>query len=196
MIKVRYPSKLPAIHLVAGGLVFVSMTLMLAAISEDVVKHEPLTVADAQLSNWLHLNGSPGLTSVMFAITSLGATWPVICITAGFLVYLRSRRCYYWMVSVLSSVVGGMLLNRLLKFAFQRPRPYFDDPILTLTSYSFPSGHTMIATVLYGVMAAYFVAQTPSWRGRTPITICASLVIALVGFSRIHPGAHYLTDVL
>ena len=95
-----------------------------------------------------------------------------------------------------ASVAGGALLNRSLKYVFHRPRPYFDDPILTLTSYSFPSGHTMAATVLYGVVAAYLLAKIPDWRWRVLIVISTSVLIALVGFSRIYLGAHYLSDVI
>jgi membrane-associated phospholipid phosphatase len=36
-----------------------------------------------------------------------------------------------------------------------RARPTFDHPILTVTGYSFPSGHAMIATLLYGFLAVF-----------------------------------------
>ena len=184
------------LHLLAGILVFTLMTLTLSEIAEDVVNHEPITVADVQLSNWLHTHRSPALTSAMLGITFLGATWTVTCIAVNFLLYLLWRRRYYWPAAVVPSVFGGMLLNRLLKYAFHRPRPHFDDPILTLTNYSFPSGHTMMATVLYGVLAAYLFAQTPDWRRRALIVLSAGFLIGLVGFSRIYLGAHYLSDVL
>lgn len=48
-----------SLHLVAGLLIFVTMTLTLAEISEDIVNREPLTVADAQLNTWLHSRRSP-----------------------------------------------------------------------------------------------------------------------------------------
>lgn len=185
-----------SLHLVAGILVFVTMTLILGKISEDVINNEPLTLADVQLSNWLHLHGSPFLTRVMLVATSFGSTVTVTCIAVALGLYLIWRRQFYWLAAVAASVGGGALLNRLLKYAFQRPRPHFDDPILRLTSYSFPSGHTMAATVLYGIIAAYLFAKTPDWRWRVLIILSASLLIALVGFSRIYLGAHYLSDVL
>jgi membrane-associated phospholipid phosphatase len=182
--------------LVTGILLFIIMTLILGEISEDIINHEPLTVADAQLSTWLHSHRSPFLTSAMFVATSFGATATVTCIAAALGLYLLWRRRFYWLAAVATSVSGGALLNRLLKYAFHRPRPHFDDPILKLTSYSFPSGHTMMATVLYGVVAAYLLAKTPDWRWRVLIILSASLLIALVGSSRIYLGAHYLSDVL
>jgi len=183
-------------HLAAGIVVFAIMTLTLGEISEDAIKHEPLTVADARLSTWLHVHGSPLLTKAMFVATSFGAPLTVTCIAVAVGLYLLWRRRFYWLAALVLSVPGGALLNRLLKYAFHRARPHFDDPILTLTSYSFPSGHTMMASVLYGVVAAYLFAQTPDWRWRVLIIFSGSFLIALVGFSRIYLGAHYLSDVL
>jgi membrane-associated phospholipid phosphatase len=54
----------------------------------------------------------------------------------------------------------------------------------------------MMATVLYGVVAIYLCAKTPEWYWRIVIILVASFLIALVGFSRIYLGAHYLSDVL
>ncbi|MDQ2976144.1 MAG: phosphatase PAP2 family protein, partial [Acidobacteriota bacterium] len=50
--------------------------------------------------------------------------------------------------------------------------------------------------VLYCVVAAYLVAKTRSWPWRVLVILLASLLIVLVGFSRIYLGAHYLSDVL
>jgi undecaprenyl-diphosphatase len=183
-------------HLAAGILVFATMTLILAEISEDVLSHEPLTVVDAQLSIWLHAHGSPWVTSAMRVATSFGSTLMVTCIAVALALYLLWRRHLYWLAALVLSVPGGALLNRLLKYACHRARPHFDNPILTLTGYSFPSGHTMMASVLYGVVAAYLCAHTPDWRWRLLIIVSAGVLITLVGFSRIYLGAHYLSDVL
>jgi undecaprenyl-diphosphatase len=184
------------LYLVAGLLVFATMTLILGEISEDVINREPLTIADVQLSNWLHAHATPRLTSAMFVATSLGSTVTVICIAVAVGLYLLWGRRLYWLSVVGAAVGGGALLNKLLKYAFYRPRPHFDDPILTLTSYSFPSGHTMMATVLYGVIAAYLCTKIPEWHWRVISVLVAGLLIVLVGFSRIYLGAHYLSDVL
>ena len=185
----------PGWNVVLGLVLFAIMTFVLAGISERI-DQGPLSDTDVQLSNWLHTHGSPVLTRAMLLITTLGATWFVNCVAIPFLLFLFRQRRFDWVGVTIASVFGGMLLNKLLKYAFLRPRPRFDDPILTLTSYSFPSGHTMAATVLYGVVAAYFLSRARDWRHRALIISVAGFLIALVGFSRIYLGAHYLSDVL
>ena len=192
----RTAKTVPSLYLIAGIFVFATMTLTLWQISQSIRDGEPLTIADARFSSWLRTHHTPGMTRAMFAITALGSTLVVSSIAAAFGIYFISRRCFYWLTAFMSSVFGGMLLNRLLKYAFHRPRPFFDNPLLTLTGYSFPSGHTMLATVLCGVLAAYFFSNTKDWRQRIVVILSATLVIALVGFSRIYLGAHYLSDVL
>ena len=183
-------------YLVAGLLILIGMTLTLGEIAEDVRNGEPLTIADVQLSNWLHTHGSASVTTCMLPVTSLGSTVVVSCLAVLFGLYLLWQRQPYWLTAMVLSVFGGMGVNKLLKFVVHRARPHFNDPILSLTSYSFPSGHTMMATVLYGVLAAFLIARNPRWPWRVLIVAVAGCLILLVGFSRIYLGAHYLSDVL
>ena len=79
---------------------------------------------------------------------------------------------------------------------FRRARPHFDHPLLTLETYSFPSGHTASATVLYGFVLCFFAAHAAS-RGRVALATAGALTaVALVGLSRMYLGVHYLSDVL
>jgi len=184
------------LHLVIGLLVFCVMTLVLGEIAEDIMNGEPLTLVDAQINTWLHTHGSPALTTALSVVTSFGSTIPVIFIAVMAGLYFLWRRQPYWLAAIWLSVFGGMLLNKFLKLAFYRPRPHFDNPILALTGYSFPSGHTMAATVLYGVLAVLLVTKIKRKRTKVLVVISACLLIALVGFSRMYLGAHYLSDVL
>jgi membrane-associated phospholipid phosphatase len=185
----------PGWRVIAGLLIFAVCTFILAELSERL-DHGPISVADVQLSNWLHANGSRPLTILMIVLTSLGSTLLVSCVATGLSVFLLVRRRYFWLAVTATTVFGGMLLNRSLKFVFHRTRPHFDDPIMIFTDYSFPSGHTMAATVLYGVIAAYLISRTTDVRKRSAAIAAAASLIVLVAFSRIYLGAHYLTDVL
>ena len=183
-------------ELIAGLLIFTVMTLIVGRLGEEIANGAPLTLTDIKFTGWLQDHRNRTLTTVLRVATELGSNW-IAFVTAGMLgVYLLRKRRIYWLVAIWLSVFGGMGLNALLKYAFQRPRPRFDGPILSFTGYGFPSGHTMAATVLYGVLAVFLVAQTKHLAARAMVILSAGLLIAIVGFSRIYLGAHYLSDVL
>ena len=184
------------LHLTLGALLLIGATWLFGSIAEDVVMDEPLTLLDLKLSAWLHAHARPTLTMVMLIITNIHSTAAVSALTTAFAIYLLWRGYRYWLISTLLTVFGGMLLNVVLKNVFHRARPHFDDPILTLSSYGFPSGHTMAATCFYGVLAAFAVWKIRTWSGRLVALALAVFLIVLVGFSRIYLGAHYLSDVL
>ncbi len=196
-MKIRLPSGgIWGRHLVIGVVVFAAMTLLLAAIADEVLKGEPLTLIDAKLSSWLEANRTSSLVTFFKLVTLLGSTFVATLLSCLVGIYLLIRGQRYWFTTFVLSVVGGVVLNRFLKSVFQRTRPQFDDPIMTFTGYSFPSGHTITATVLYGCLAALIVAHTRNQSLRIAITGAAGIFIALVGFSRIYLGAHFLSDVL
>jgi len=182
--------------LIVGLLIFTVMTLIVGQLGEEIANGEPLTLTDVKFTGWLQNNRTQPLTTALRVATELGSTWLVITTAGIFGLYLLWRRRIYWLAVVWLSVFGGMGLNVMLKYIFHRARPSFDDPILSLTGYSFPSGHTMAATVLYGVLAAFLFTKIQAWPWRVLILIVAGCLILLVGFSRIYLGAHYLTDVV
>jgi undecaprenyl-diphosphatase len=106
------------------------------------------------------------------------------------------RRWGYRLLILTLAVGGGSLLNLLLKHFFHRHRPVLENPLVTLSSFGFPSGHTMGSTIFYGVVALCVVQSIRSWPGRVTICSAAALMIALIGLSRIYLGAHYFTDVI
>lgn len=190
------PEEFLGLHLTVGVLLLTAATWVFAAVAEDVATGEALTVIDVRFSNWLHAHATSSLTVVMLLITNLHSTWGIIIMSLAVSVYLLIRWERHWVFTLLLTVCGGMMLNVLLKNVFHRARPHFDDPILTLTSYGFPSGHTMMATVFYGTLCAFVITHVRGWYWRALAVIVAIFLIALVGFSRIYLGVHYLSDVL
>jgi undecaprenyl-diphosphatase len=68
--------------------------------------------------------------------------------------------------------------------------------LLTLSTYSFPSGHTAAATVFYGLLACYLLRRVQAWPARAAIVAACCLMVGLVALSRMYLGVHYLSDVL
>ena len=180
-----------------GMFVLVAAGWLFGAIAEDVVNRDaPLGTLDMDVAAWLHAHATPTMTSLMLILSDLGAPVSVIAITLLTAAVLAARRCWYRLVFLLLATVGGEVVNFLMKKAVHRQRPFFEDPIVTLTSFSFPSGHAMGSTVLYGALAAIMVWPMRQWRWRMATVCAAALLVALICFSRIYLGVHYLSDVV
>jgi undecaprenyl-diphosphatase len=192
------PQEQFGLHLTLGIVVLLLAMAGFARIAQEVAGGAPITLVDLRLANWLHLhaNDSPLLRSFLFGVTQLHSTPGALGLTALAGWWLWRRDARHWMLTLVVAVPGGMLLNVALKHIFVRARPHFDAPLLTLTTYSFPSGHTMTATVFYGVLACYLVRHARSWQARAAIVPAACIMVLLVAGSRMYLGAHYLSDVL
>ena len=107
--------------------------------------------------------------------------------------YLANRRLSA--VVLLVSTAGCVVLTTVLKAVFRRARPELLDSGYSAAFYSFPSGHATVAVGFYGVLTLMLALHL---RGAARWTVGASgtLVVLLIGFSRLYLGIHYPTDVL
>jgi membrane-associated phospholipid phosphatase len=184
------------LHLTVGLALLVLAAWMFGAIAEDVVRGATITVVDVRLAHWFHVRATPGFTQAMLFVTHWNGIAGSSVMAALLALWFWRRHAHYWLILVLVSVPGGMLLNVAMKNAFRRDRPHFDDPLVSLATYSFPSGHTAAATVFYGLLACYLVRRSAHWRGRALAVLAACAMVMLVALSRMYLGAHYLSDVL
>ncbi len=112
------------------------------------------------------------------------------------MLYFVWKKWWPSLVTLMVAVPGGMLLNEWVKILVHRQRPFVDGPFVDWSGYSFASGHTIGATLLYGQLALFILPAMKARHWRRLTVASAALLIALVGFSRIALGAHFLTDVL
>jgi uncharacterized membrane protein YdjX (TVP38/TMEM64 family)/membrane-associated phospholipid phosphatase len=181
---------------IAGWSAFILAGMLFLAIAWNVSALASLATLDAQVAAWLEARGNPALVGFFLALTHLNSTVAITAWSCIFGVVLARMREWYWMLTLSVAVGGVLLVNVLLKHAYERLRPRFDEPLLTLTTYSFPSGHTAGAVAFYGVLAAFLVSRFYDVRRRAACVIGAAAAVALVAFSRLYLGAHYLSDVV
>lgn len=125
-------------------------------------------------------------------ITNLGNVYYIlILIFIGFLFFHKKSNFKF----LISMMLINTAANVILKLFFARPRPNYPR-LIEETGYSFPSGHAMGSLMFYGLLI-YFLWQTKfSMPIKVMGTIILSILILLIGISRIYLGVHYPSDIL
>jgi undecaprenyl-diphosphatase len=151
---------------------------------------------DNRITDFLQSMNSQILTNIMKFFTFIGSGsvigFIVIMAMIFFYVVLKHRSELVLLVGV---VIGSALLNLILKMTFHRARPTINR-IIDASGYSFPSGHSMAAFTLYGILSFLLWKHISSYSGRSLLIIISVLMIAMIGISRIYLGVHYPSDVL
>lgn len=129
-------------------------------------------------------------------VTALGGTTVlalIVLIVSGYLVLTGKRHAA---IATVISVVSGVLLSQAMKMAYARPRPGLVPHGVEVYSASFPSGHSMMAAIVYLTLAAMLVRTQADRRVKAYCLAVAVLLTLLVGMSRVYLGVHWPTDVL
>lgn len=182
------------------GLALIALALLLAGaawlfvgILQDVISGDPLVRADAAVYQLLQGLRTPSADRLLIVITELGDPPMIAALAGAVLAWLAAHRswraCAYW--------VGGLLFASgfatLLKMILHRPRP--EALYAGWSSFSFPSGHATMSTVLWGLLAM-LVARELGRRWWPWIFASVTVLVAMIAFSRLYLGAHWLSDVL
>jgi undecaprenyl-diphosphatase len=183
------------VFLLIGAAIAVAGTLGFAELGEHVRKGSTQAF-DTAVLQWLAARQSPTITSIMIEITPLGTGAVVLMIvgvTAAFLWHTEHKHSARLL---LAATAGNILLNGVLKLYFDRPRPSVFVWQTHAASSSFPSGHAMSATVVYGTVA-YLLARLQKHVWSRVLTLSSAvLIIALICLTRLYLGVHYPSDVL
>lgn len=139
--------------------------------------------------------GPAWLDTVMRDITALGGLTVLgfVTLAVAGLLWLRSRHRSAGLL--LLAIIGGQIFSNVAKAVFDRPRPDLVPHGTLVSSASFPSGHSMMAAVVWLTLAAMLTRVEPRRDLRLYITALAIAVTLAVGFSRVWLGVHWPTDV-
>lgn len=131
-------------------------------------------------------------TPIAKFITNFGGAIFLIILTILLLVVLKNKKVG---LSICINLVVVTILNQLLKRLLQRPRPT-EFRIIEETGYSFPSGHSMVSMAFYGYLIYLIYRFVKNKYLKWISIVLLSLLICLIGISRIYLGVHYTSDVL
>lgn len=166
-------------------IVFIFLTILVATKKVDLI--------DEVFFNKIIKIENNYITSFLYVITNLASTIGVIALLGITALVFLKHKAFSDFKYVIANVSFGVVLMQVLKLIIKRARPSWKWIIQG--GFSYPSGHTISAVLLYGTLML-LVYKKVHGRFRKPLLIGFSLMIILTGFSRIYFGAHYLSDVL
>lgn len=185
------------LHLVLGFALAAFCGYLFAEIADEVFfeSHQHL-LADTYAQALVKNISSSGLTSVMRVITNAGAPITLGALSTLVGVVLLFQHSHRRLCAFAAIMIGGWLLNVLLKDAFQRSRPDKALQLIHAGGYSFPSGHSMGSMLFFGGLAyVLFFSVQRHWALRIAGVFFCLLAVLLIGASRVYLGVHYLSDV-
>jgi undecaprenyl-diphosphatase len=182
-----------------GWIMFIVGVFVFTLLAINLKANGPLLKVDTSVTNALH-NTALNVSKGMLNFIKLGWTFgnEGVMVLGGLMgLYFIIRRYWkeLWMVAV--GNIGGPLMFLALSHIFNRHRPAFAVPVAaTLTGPGFPSGHTVVAVTLYGLLAYLLIPTISSRFWKWVVIVLAVLIMLFIGFSRLFVGGHYLTDVI
>lgn len=181
-------------EILIGILITIGTIYMFADIAEDVVMNETIFI-DNFFINVTYSLRDPVMTSLMQLITFFGGQEflvTAIIITIFFLLmkgYKKDALIFSFILFF------GIALNLLLKMLFQRPRPTL-LPLAEESTYSFPSGHAMNSFIFFTCLSFFIFRKMKNTKLKFTLIAISSILIGLIGLSRIYLGVHFPSDVV
>lgn len=162
------------------------------ALAEDVFHQEIMNgdiVGYDIVSKLFKFNVSTPIAKFM---TNFGGAIFVISLTTILFFVIKDKKIG---ISIITNLGIVTILNQIIKFIMQRPRPT-EFRIIEETGYSFPSGHSMISMAFYGYLIYLIYKYAKNKYIKWTSIILLSILICSIGISRIYLGVHYTSDVL
>jgi undecaprenyl-diphosphatase len=176
--------------LVSGGAALALLTLINHHLGDPSIAH-----FDLLWQARLHGLTRPALTSLMLTFTWLGSIKVFGTTVAVITLILVLKRRAHDASLLFLSLLGAFILNQTLKVHFHRARPHVPWSIGDEHTFSFPSGHSLFACVLYGTLAYFALHYAEPRLHKLGAALLAAFMALNIGMSRIYLGMHYPTDV-
>lgn len=189
------------IRIILLGIIIIISAVIFAEVVEDVFSDpahgdpETLIFDKAVLKSFRGWR-SENLNQSMIDITALGSFSVIALLTCVIVIFLIVHKDWKGLGYIFLMALGSLTIPSFLKDYYMRARPDALGQLTTVTSASFPSGHSFGATVAYLSLAFLLSRELKEIKLEILYYILAFFVIAIVGTSRMYLGVHYPTDIV
>lgn len=169
---------------------FICLILFLA-LAEDVFNNEIMNgdvIGYKIISTYLIRDS---LTPIFKIITWFGSATCIILLALILFFTIKNKKVG---LLISTNLIIITILNQALKIIVQRPRPT-EYRIINEAGYSFPSGHSMVSMAFYGFLIYLIYKNIKNKYLKISLIVILSLLIVMIGISRIYLGVHYTSDV-
>lgn len=195
----RLPAyEVAGIALLVGSAVVVALAAGFTAVLEDVLEGDGITGIDRPAAGWVATHRELWLTAALRMITEVGGAVPLAALAAlTCAAVVWRRRSWPPVALALAGVSGVALVIVTAKALVVRDRPHISFAVIAEDGYSFPSGHAT-GTAAIAFLSAWMLTRwlITSWTGRVIAWTVAIGLAAVIGFSRVYLGVHYVSDVV
>jgi len=184
--------------LLVGAVISAALTAAFSEVYEAVVAADGVAGLDHPVLAASKDLRTPALDVAVTAFTDVGGTigMPVLAVAIMAVLALR-RRSWTPVILIVTAGLGSLLMTIAGKRLVGRTRPDLSDAVPPYEhSASFPSGHSLNAVVIAGIVAYLIILRLHSNRARILTAAAAALFAVAIGLSRVFLGHHWLTDVL
>lgn len=180
-----------------SSVIVIAATTAVLRLADAAREHDGITGIDPRIAaKTLHLRDG-ALTALAHLLTFVGSEIVVGGLAVVLLLVLLARREIVPAFILALAIGGSVTLTIAVKQLVMRARPGPVDVLGPVDhSFSFPSGHTVNATVFIGVVTYLLARRFHHRLGRALIVVAGIGLAAGVGLSRIYLGYHWTTDVI
>jgi len=184
--------------LVFGAGIASTMTWLASETYEAVTEADGVALLDHPLLEAMMGMRSPWLDTATTAYTNIGGVIGMPILATTLMIALAAwRRSWTPVILITAAAAGSLLMTIAGKQLIGRTRPPLAEAVPPYEySPSFPSGHTLNAAVIAGIIAYLLLLRHHSKRTRVLIVIGAGVFAFTIGLSRAFLGHHWFTDVL
>jgi membrane-associated phospholipid phosphatase len=184
--------------LLVGIGIATTATWVASEVYDAVRESDDVAVLDRPVLDWMLTLRSPVADQGVTWWTDIAGTIGMPVVAVVFLVgFTVQRRAWTPLVLLVAASAGSLAMTIAGKDLIGRARPPLSDAVPPYEhSPSFPSGHTLNATVVVGTIVYLLLLRQSRVVTRVWTIVAGTLFVVSVGISRVFLGHHWTTDVL